>query len=350
MLKMLNPLYFLSLFKFSLDSGGGDSGGGPTTSTNYTTNLPEYAKPYYEDLMKRTQALSNQQYTPYSGPRVAGFTQDQLNLQQEIGNLQTPGQFADATGRMQDVGNLGLGAAGAGLNRALAYDPTATRTFGSAEAQQYMSPYQQAVTDIALREARKTGALNKQTSALASAGRGTFGGARQALLQAENDRNLGQTLGDIQAKGSQDAFMQAQRQFNTEEALRQQAGQFGASLGTQLFGQGMGSAQQAAAGLGALGSAQQQADIQRLGMQQQTAAQQQALQQNQMDIAYQDFLRQRDYPMEMLGFYNQMLRGLPVQLASTQQTYQAAPNLANQIAGLGIGALSLNKLLGSQEL
>jgi hypothetical protein len=65
-----------------------------------------------------------------------------------------------------------------------------------------------------------------------------------------------------------------------------------------------------------------------------------------MDIAYQDFLRQRDYPQEQLGFFSNMLRGLPVQLASTQQTYQAAPNIASQIGGLGIAGLGLAKALG----
>jgi len=39
---------------FTFYSGGGSSGGGssaPSTSTSYSTNLPEYAKPYYEELM-----------------------------------------------------------------------------------------------------------------------------------------------------------------------------------------------------------------------------------------------------------------------------------------------------------
>lgn len=61
--------------------GGG--GGGPSSSTTYTSNLPEYARPYYERLMDRTEAESNREYAPYTGQRVAGFgedSQDALNL------------------------------------------------------------------------------------------------------------------------------------------------------------------------------------------------------------------------------------------------------------------------------
>ena len=99
-------------------------------------------------------------------------------------------------------------------------------------------------------------------------------------------------------------------------------------------------------GLGALGAQEQASNLARLQAQQGSAAQQQALTQTQLDTAYQDFLRQRDYPQEQLGFYSNILRGLPVQLASTSQTYQAPPSIGSQIGGLGLGALGLAKALG----
>ena len=34
--------------------GGGGGGGGPQTQTSYSTNLPEYAKPFYEELLKQS--------------------------------------------------------------------------------------------------------------------------------------------------------------------------------------------------------------------------------------------------------------------------------------------------------
>jgi hypothetical protein len=49
----LNPAWVANMF-FTLWKGkGGGGGGGPTTQTSYSTNLPEYAKPFYEQLLKR---------------------------------------------------------------------------------------------------------------------------------------------------------------------------------------------------------------------------------------------------------------------------------------------------------
>ena len=81
---------------------------------------------------------------------------------------------------------------------------------------------------------------------MGSIGRGTFGGARQALMQSEADRNLQTQLAKIGYQGDQDAFTQAQQQFERDRAagmtaeertlqaemdrrkLQQQGDQFGA--------------------------------------------------------------------------------------------------------------------------
>ena len=39
---------------------GGGSSQQPTQSTTYTSNLPEYARPYFERMMGRAEAESNQ--------------------------------------------------------------------------------------------------------------------------------------------------------------------------------------------------------------------------------------------------------------------------------------------------
>lgn len=57
-------------------------GGGPTSTTTNTSNLPEYAKPYFEELLNRTAGVTQQPYQPYADaqgnalPRLAGFGQD----------------------------------------------------------------------------------------------------------------------------------------------------------------------------------------------------------------------------------------------------------------------------------
>ena len=79
----------------------GKGGGGSPPPQNQTvtqTNLPEYARPYFENLLKRGQAESYRKYTPYKGERLAGFTPAQLAVQQETMGMETPGQFGVGTG------------------------------------------------------------------------------------------------------------------------------------------------------------------------------------------------------------------------------------------------------------
>jgi hypothetical protein len=104
----------------------------------------------------------------------------------------------------------------------------------------FMSPYQQAVTDIEKREARRQSEISGQQIESQAAQTGGLGGYREAILQAERERNLGQQLGDIQARGSQQAYEQAVRQVGAERAADLQAAQFGLST----FGQAEQAAQQ----------------------------------------------------------------------------------------------------------
>jgi hypothetical protein len=124
------------------------------------------------------------------------------------------------------------------------------------------------------------------------------------------------------------------------QRLAEQSRQFGGTLGLQ----GLAQANQSAQTLSNIGATQQQADLSRLAAQGNVAAQQQLLQQQQMDMAYADFLRQRDYPMEQLGYYSNILRGLPVGLGSTATTYGQPPSVAAQIGGVGLGATALSQM------
>ena len=160
---------------------------------------------------------------------------------------------------------------------------------------------------------------------------GSFGGARQALMATERERTANQAVQDVLGRGYQSAFDAAQRQQ-----------QFLGGLGMQ----GLQQAGTASQLMGQLGTAEQEANLRRLAAQEAVAAQPQALQQQRLDMAYADFLRQRDYPKEQLGFLSNIIRGLPQQMGSTQITYQQPPSMASQIGGLGIAGLSLANLMG----
>jgi len=302
-----------------MGKGGGGGGGAPQQVTQTTSNLPEYARPYFENIMQRAQAESYRGYTPYQAERLAGFRPEQIQTQQETMGLQRPGQFGAATGL---TGAAGLGSLGAGQQ----YFGMATNP---AQMEAFMSPYQQAVTDVAKRGAVREAQIAQMQANLGAARQGTYGGARQTLAQAERERGLLDRLSGLQAEGSQKAF----------EAARQ-AQQYGMDLGLRGMGQGI----QAGQTLGQLGQSQQQADLQRLTAQEAVGAQQRAFEQQRLDQAYADFLRQRDYPMEQLGYFSNLLRGIPVQLGSTQTTYAQPPSIASQVGGLGLAGLSMASL------
>lgn len=469
------------------------SGGGTPTQQNVTTttsSVPEWAKPYFENVLQRTQTWSNTPYQPYKFDRIAGMTPAQQQVQNNILGLGAPNQFADASGlasaaglgslrsadyaptqftaqqvgtpelqqyRMQDPGMVTGGqynapqmsAAQTNYRPELSYfqmqGPQSFTQSGS--TQQYMSPYIQNVLDVQKREAIRDAQQGQLAANLGAARQGTYGGSRQLIAATERERNLGQNLANIEAQGMQNAYGAAQQQFNTEQAAQQAAGQANlqAKLGVQQLGvqagtqlalanldaasqanvqnlaaqlqtQGMNAQQalqaalanqqaqltsgqanlQAALGtqqlgtqsglqallanqqqsleaqrlaeqskqfgtsnqlaafgqtgqlaqtMGNLGQYQQQSDLQRLQAQQSAAAQTQALEQQQLDQYYADFLRQRDYPIEQLGYLSNLLHGLPVGLSSTQTTYGQAPSAASQILGTGLGALGMYKSL-----
>jgi hypothetical protein len=234
--------------------------------------------------------------------------------------MQTPGQFGFGTGL---AGAGGLGALASGQQyMGMATSPAAQQAF--------MSPYMQNVVDVQRQEAIRSAQMGNLAQNLGAARQGTYGGARQEIARAERERGLLDRLANIQATGSQKAF----------EAARQ-AQQFGADLGLR----GTGQAVQAGQALGQLGQTEQQAVLQRLTAQEAVGGQQRALEQQRLDQAYADFLRQRDYPMEQLGYFSNLMRGVPVGLGSTQTTYAQPPSIASQVGGLGLAGLGLYREL-----
>jgi hypothetical protein len=131
----------------------------------------------------------------------------------------------------------------------------------------------QNVVDTQQREARRASDIQRNQSQAQAVSQGAFGGSRQAIIEAERQRNLGTQLGDIQATGSQAAYQQAQQQFNAEQAARLQAQQAnqqaGLTVGQQNLGANLG-IQQLAAGQNLqaqLANQQQALEAQRLGEQ-----------------------------------------------------------------------------------
>ena len=154
---------------------------------------------------------------------------------------------------------------------------------------------------------------------------GAFGGSRADIVEAERQRNLQQGLGDI--------YTQAQaRAFDTALKAAQQ------DRRTQLAS-GLGMAQTAATA-----DALEASDIQRqLGI----GGLQRGMDQSILDLGYQQFVQERDFPKAQLGFYSDILRGVPTgSMTTTTGPAPQQPSLFGQIAGAGIGALGAAGNLG----
>ena len=353
-------------FTFYGGGKGGGGGGGPQTQTSYSTNLPEYARPFYEQLLKETgkqvyttDASGNvtgvKEFTPYGGERIAGFTPGQEAVQREVAGMATPGGFGTAASGLGMGTSLGFGAAGAGLGQAFGYTPTTYTgsTFGAPTATAYMSPYASNVTDIAVREARRQGDIERSRGAMGAIGRGTFGSGRQTLMQSEQDRNLAQNIGDIRARGQQAAFENAQQQFERDRAnaieaakMTQQGQQYAAGLGKDIGLAGLQAGMEGAAKTGALAATEQASDLERLKAQAASAAEPQALQQERLNQQYQQFMDRQNFQRSQLEYLSNILRGNAAALGTTQTQYAPAPSLASQLGGMGLAGLGLYNILG----
>jgi hypothetical protein len=322
---------------------GDDPAPAPTSQSVTQTSIPDYAKPYVEKMLGKTEALSETPYQTYDRDRIAGFTPMQQQAFQGAQGMQTSG-LSGLGGQFAGAATLGA----LGTN----YDPTQFQggQFGQQDAQQYMSPYMQSVVDIQQREAQRQADIQGTQLAGQATKSGAFGGGRQAIMEAEAARNLATQKGDIQAQGLQSSYQQAQAQFNADQARRMQAQQLGEQskqYGAGLGLQGLQTALQGAGQMGTLGGQQfaQGMDINKL--QAGYGGQQQQQQQNIMSQQYQDFLNQQNYPYKQLGFQSDMLRGLPLSQSSSR-IYEQGPSALSQVAGLGTAALGASRLFGAK--
>ena len=304
-----------------------------------TTTIPDYAKPYVEELLGNAQGLTdiNQNpYMQYMRDRQAQFTPLQQQSYENAALMQTAPQLGDATAM---AGQAGLGA----LNTQYTFNPYQSQQFTGNNVQAYMSPYMQNVVERQQADAQRQSDIARQAQGAQAARAGAFGGSGDFLMRSQAAGNLARQKGDIQAKGLQDAYTQAMGQFNQSQAqnlagqqLNAQQQQFGAGLGLQ----GLQTAMTGAKSLADIGQTQYGQNLGLLDVQNRFGAQQQQQMQNALNTEYQDFLNYQNYPYKQLGFMSDMLRGVPLTQQS-QTMYGQAPSMVQQVAGLGITGKAL---------
>ncbi len=251
-------------------------------ATGVESSLSPYVGPYVTEMLGRGAGLASMPYQAYTGPLTAGPSDLQTQAFQGIGSLNIP------------TGDMG------------AFTP---QTFTGGIASQYMNPFLEAALAPQIAEARR----QSDISALADASRltkaGAFGGGRQAIMDAERDRNLQQNLSAITGKGYTDAFDRAMGQFNVEQDRSRGVQEDINKYGLSALGK-----------IASLGGTQR--DIESQGI---TADRLQ-------------FEEERDFPYKQVQYMSSLLQQLP--LSTQAYTYREPSPIDNILSG-GVNALEL---------
>ena len=290
----------------------------PSGSTN-TQGLADWAAPYITNYLGQAQALSQSPYQTYQGPLTAGASNLQNTAFQGLGSLTMPSSMSDAA---TTAGNIATKAQG------LSYTPT-TQSFDATQAQNYMNPYLQASLNPQLDEARRQSQITQQQNAAKMTQAGGFGGSRQAILDAETQRNLANTQANITGQGYSSAFNNAQQQFNADQQRKMQEAQYGAGFGLQGLQTGL----QGAQAQGQLGNTFNTANLANLQAQLAGGNVERGITSEGTAADLAEFEKQRQYPYQQVQFQRDMISGLPT---------GSVTNTAGQMSGIG----SLLSVLG----
>lgn len=307
------------------------------TGTSSVGTLAPWAGEYVTGMLGKAQALAEMPYQPYTGALTPGASPLQQQGFAGLGALKTPEGIGAAEQRTAQLGQQMSG---------LSYKPTTFgyEAFTPQAAQQYMNPYLQAALNPQLEEARRQAQIQRTEQAGRLTKAGAFGGSRQAIMESELARNLGQNLASITGQGYNQAYQAAQQAFQADQARKAQAQaateasrQFGAGYGMQGLQSALGAAQQQAG----LAQAGQQAGLQNIQAQLQAGAAQRDIEAQGLAADYNRFKEEREYPFKALQYQQSFLQGLPI----TATSYQAETSPLQELFGTGTGLLGLYQAL-----
>lgn len=276
----------------------------PTVETTSSTLGPAWYNAYLQAIASKASDIAGEPYQPYTGQRIADVTPDQTSAynltRSAIGSYQP----------MLDTANSYLTRGGGG--------------FDQGEFDKYMNPY----VDSVVNRISELGARNLSENLLPAVNStftsaGQFGSSRNADFTNRALRDTQDSILGAQSSALSSGFNTALSGYNAGQDRALQAGQ---GL-TNLAGQDQSLGLKDAAALETIGQEQQNQ------------------QQKNLDLGYNDFIQQRDYPRTNISFLTSALRGTNPGTTTTTnaplQQSQMAPTALGQIAGLGTAALGI---------
>lgn len=316
---------------------------GATTAIDpsQSTLSPNFA-PFVYGMLGKGWEAANMPFMPFTGQRFAfgemdtstgqykaGYSPLEAEAFKGLGNLgaYTPAQFSAGFNYQPGQFNTGLGPVGS--------------------VQDYMNPFMQGVVDVQAREARRQADISRQAEQARLAQAGAYGGSRQAIMEAERQRNLGEQIGDIQSKGLMAAYEQAQKQRLGEatlglegQRLGEMSRQFGAEGGAK-YGMEAQRLGEASRQFGAQQGLKTLADQLAAGTRQREIAQQP------LTFGYEQFKESVAAPRESASYMSSLLQGLPTRANVYSQGDPGQSVIGSLMQG-GLGGLALYKLLSGE--
>lgn len=328
---------------------------GGSKTTQSTTTDPALMALYNKNYDQASQ-VANTPFQPYTGERVAPFSATQQQGQAGIlAAANNPTATNNLNSATNNVGGL-LGyqpqqiAAPTQVNS----NPITAGQLSTTDLSPYMNPFQSQVIDASIAQNQHARDMQGVSDNAAATAAHAFGGSRQGVQAAETtagyDRNNQQNLADLnnqnftQARqGAQydignrlnaDTFNSGQR-FNADQFNA--TGGYNANVANAANGiAGAGLRLNASGILGNLAGQQQQMGLQNAGAIEAVGANQTAMQQAQDQAAYEEFMRQLQYPYQQQDLRNQALGMMPRQ--QTQTTSQSGDVLGGILGTLAGGA------------
>lgn len=269
-----------------------------TNTIETRSDMPDWYQAARRQLITRASQIVNEPYQQYTGQRIAGLNQDQQNAYQQTRNTVAQGnQYGQQAANMIQAGGSG---------------------FNQNQFNQYLNPYTGQMMDELTRQATKN--LNENLLPQVNdtfTGAGMFGSSRFGDFTQRAINDTQQTLLGQQANLLGSSYNNAMTAYGQGQDRQIAGGQQLGALGQTLFNQGI----TGASALEAIGNTQQNLD------------------QRSLDLAYQDFVDQRDAPLKNLETMSGVINAYtpqPNQVASqntpiTQVQYQPSP--LSQILG-----------------
>lgn len=337
------------------------------------TQIPEWVSAAGQQIFEQSSEMAASPFPGYTGPRIATYDGQKLTPEErQARDLLARGatsyqEYIDAAGDM--AGQLGQGYDQMSFEELMGPDyQGATRDdllgdqFTIETAQPFLDIYQEAQDD-AVSQIERSIELQQMQDRAAAARSDAFGGSRlgiqEGIASGEGARAAGALRSRAAAEGLDFAASQFERdraaRFAAEDALRSQfesdrAARFGAEDAARS-----GYETQEAGRLRAAESLQSFAPLVQ-GLQEQAASglltagqAQRQLDQMALDLAYADYVEQREYPFQMLNFIQGQLQGIPYETRTIGleqgQQYVQSPSVYGQTIG-GLGSLASAYYMG----